>query len=100
MIQIPKNMEGERDVPNYELQVSFTNTPQTIHEMSFVQFEDNQVLSFLSPSTQSQPSQLSQSLNSGASSTTAATAAPVSTTAGFSPNDLLTRPPWNNEQVI
>ncbi|XP_058745230.1 probable WRKY transcription factor 12 [Vicia villosa] len=95
-------MEGERDVPNYELQVSFTNTPQTIHEMSFVQFEDNQVLSFLSPSTQSQPSQLSQSLNSGGSSTTPATAAAVSTTAaaaGFSPNDLVTRPPWNNEQV-
>ncbi|CAK8559921.1 unnamed protein product [Lathyrus sativus] len=86
-------MEGERDVPNYELQVSFTNTPQTIHEMGFVQFEDNQVLSFLSPST--------QSLNSGGSSTTA-TAAAVSTTtaaAGFSPNDLVTRTPWTNEQV-
>lgn len=96
-------MEGERDAPNYELQVSFTNTPQTIHEMSFVQFEDNHVLSFLSPSTQSQPSQLSQSLNSGGSSTTAATTAAVSTTtaaAGFSPNDLVTRTPWSNEQVI
>ncbi|XP_065864147.1 probable WRKY transcription factor 12 [Euphorbia lathyris] len=41
-------MEG-REVTNYELQVSFT-TPQTIHEMGFVQFgEENHVLSFLAP---------------------------------------------------
>lgn len=95
-------MEGERDVPNYELQVSFTNTPQAIHEMGFVQFEENQVLSFLSPSTQSH--QLSQSLNSGGSgSTTTAIAAAVATTttaAGFNHNDLVTRTPWNNEQVL
>ncbi|PNX56152.1 hypothetical protein L195_g049732, partial [Trifolium pratense] len=95
-------MEGERDVPNYELQVSFTNTPQAIHEMGFVQFEENHVLSFLSPSTQSQPSQLSQSLNSGGSTTNVATGAAATTsttTAGFSHNDLVTRIPWNNEQV-
>ncbi|WCJ23036.1 WRKY DNA-binding protein 13 [Euphorbia peplus] len=41
--------EGEREVPNYELQVSFS-TPQAIHDMSFVQFEEHQVLSFLAPS--------------------------------------------------
>ncbi|XP_061359718.1 probable WRKY transcription factor 12 [Gastrolobium bilobum] len=84
-------MEGERGVPNYELQVSFTNTPQAMNEMGFVQFEENQVLGFLSPSAQSQSSQLSQSLNSG--STAAAT-----TTIGFSHNELVTRT-WNNDQV-
>lgn len=52
-------MEGEKSgVPNYELQVSFT-TPQAIHEMGFVQFEENQVLSFLAPPN-SQSSQISQ----------------------------------------
>ncbi|XP_011017378.1 PREDICTED: probable WRKY transcription factor 12 [Populus euphratica] len=50
---------GEREVPNYGLQVSFS-TPQAIHEMGFVQFEENQVLSFLAPS---QSSQISQPLN-------------------------------------
>jgi hypothetical protein len=93
-------MEGERDVPNYELQVSFTNTPQAIHEMGFVQFEENQVLSFVSPSTQSQ---LSQSLNSGGSTTNVPTGAAATTTTaavGFSHNDLVTRTPWNNEQVF
>ncbi|GLT51543.1 hypothetical protein SLA2020_249460 [Shorea laevis] len=48
-------MEGERSgVQNYELQVynSFSTTPvQTINEeMGFVQFEENQVVSFLAPS--------------------------------------------------
>ncbi|TKY68891.1 WRKY transcription factor 12 [Spatholobus suberectus] len=100
-------MEGERGVnPNYELQVSFTNTPQAIHEMGFVQFEENQVLSFLAPSAQSQSSQLSQSLNAGgsnlavAATTTATTTATTSTaTIGFSHNDLVSRTSWNNEQV-
>ncbi|XP_038683766.1 probable WRKY transcription factor 12 isoform X2 [Tripterygium wilfordii] len=54
-------MEAERlrgVVPSsYDLQVSFSTpssttstTPQGIHEMGFVQFEENHVLSFLSPS--------------------------------------------------
>ncbi|KAJ6404752.1 hypothetical protein OIU84_012841 [Salix udensis] len=32
---------GEREAPNYEPQVSFS-TPQAIHEMGFIQFEENQ----------------------------------------------------------
>ncbi|XP_061364983.1 probable WRKY transcription factor 12 [Gastrolobium bilobum] len=95
-------MEGERGVPNYELQVSFTSTPQAIHEMGFVQFEENQVFSFLATSSQSQSSQLSQSLNagSGSGSTVAtAAAAPTTATIGFSRNDLVSRTSWNNEQV-
>nr|QFI57477.1 WRKY84 [Glycyrrhiza glabra] len=98
-------MEGERDVnpANYDqLQVSFTNTPQAIHEMGFVQFEENQVLSFLAPaSSQSQPisqPQLCQSLNAGAGTTATATAA-AATTTGFTHNDLVTRTSWNNELV-
>ena len=102
-------MEGERGDPNYELQVSFTNTPQAIHEMGFVQFEENQVLSFLAPSAQSQSSQLSQSLTDGSGGSTAAAAAAAVTNAtatvtastiGFSHNDLVTRTSWNNEQVV
>ena len=98
-------MEGERGVPNYDLQVSFTNTPQAIHEMSFVQFEENQVLGFLSPSSQSQSSQLSQSLNGGSAGSTAATTAPptaatTATTTGFSHNELVTTRTWHNEQVV
>ncbi|CAJ1948978.1 unnamed protein product [Sphenostylis stenocarpa] len=98
-------MEGERSVnPNYDLQVSFTNTPQAIHEMGFVQFEENQVLSFLAPSAQSQSSQLSQSLNPGGGSNTVAAATTTTTsgsvaTIGFNHNDLVSRTSWNNEQV-
>ncbi|RDX99721.1 putative WRKY transcription factor 12, partial [Mucuna pruriens] len=94
-------MEGERGVnPNYELQVSFTNTPQAIHEMGFVQFEENQVLSFLAPSTQSQSSQLSQSLNVAAiAATTTATTTTSAATIGFSHSELVSRTSWNNEQV-
>ncbi|KAI4354677.1 hypothetical protein L6164_003524 [Bauhinia variegata] len=102
-------MEGtERGVPpNYELQVSFSANPQAIHEMGFVQFEDqNQVLSFLAvaPSQQSQSSQLSQSLNGGTGSSNTVTATPATnalamTTGGFSHNDLVARTSWNNEQV-
>ncbi|CAK7347759.1 unnamed protein product [Dovyalis caffra] len=58
--------QGEREVPNYELQVSFS-TPQAIHEMGFVQFEENQVLSFLATS---QSSQISQPLNTNTTTTT------------------------------
>ena len=106
-------MEGERGVsPNFELQVSFTNTPQAIHEMGFVQFEENQVLSFLAPSAQSQSCQLSQSLNAGSSGSTTAVAATTTftvtattsgsgATIGFSHNDLVSRTSWNNnEQVV
>ncbi|KAK7340446.1 hypothetical protein VNO77_21149 [Canavalia gladiata] len=84
-------MEGERPgAPNYELQVSFTNTdPQAIHEMGFVQFEENQVLGFLSPSAQSQSS---QSLNCATTAT--------ATTIGFmSHNELVTKTWNNNDQV-
>ncbi|GLT39628.1 hypothetical protein SLA2020_138100 [Shorea laevis] len=73
-------MEGGRSgVQNYELQVSFS-TPQGINEMGFVQFEENQVVSFLA-SSQAAASQISLPLNS--------TAAAVANTApiGFSHNE-------------
>ncbi|PPD84229.1 hypothetical protein GOBAR_DD18834 [Gossypium barbadense] len=41
-------MEGERGVSNYEIQVSFSTT-QAIHEMGFVQYEENQMMSFMAP---------------------------------------------------
>ncbi|KAM1027755.1 hypothetical protein ACFX13_041173 [Malus domestica] len=105
-------MEGDqRGVPNYEVQISFSSTPQqAIHEMGFVQFEDqhhhNQVLSFLAPS--SSPVQVQQQLNPNnshhhhqpaalsTSSSATATATSNAATMGFS-----TRPSWNNnnEQV-
>ncbi|KAG5009639.1 hypothetical protein AAZX31_07G110600 [Glycine max] len=105
-------MEGERGVsPNFELQVSFTNTPQAIHEMGFVQFEENQVLSFLAPSAQSQSCQLSQSLNAGSSGSNTAVAATTTftvtattsgsgATIGFSHNDLVSRTSWNNNEQV
>lgn len=100
-----KIMEEERGAPNYELQVSFSATPQAIHDMGFVQFEDNQVLSFLAPS---QSSQMSQPLSGGGATTntttTTATTGGTSntnpTTMGFSHNDLVTRSSWNNDQVV
>ncbi|KAL6322912.1 hypothetical protein AAG906_021817 [Vitis piasezkii] len=80
--------QGERSgVPNYELQVSYSTTPQGIHEMGFVQFEENQVLSFLAPS------------QSHIHTHTTPTNTTTNTTMGFTHNDLLTRPSWNNEQV-
>ena len=98
-------MEEERGAPNYELQVSFSATPQAIHDMGFVQFEDNQVLSFLAPS---QSSQMSQPLSGGGATTnttttTATTGGTSNTnppTMGFSHNDLVTRSSWNNDQVV
>lgn len=90
--------QEERGAPNYELQVSFSNTPQAIHEMGFVQFEDNQVLSFLAPS---QSSQMSQPLSGGGTATTATTSNTNPTTMGFSHNDLVSRSSWNNnDQVV
>jgi hypothetical protein len=103
--QYMKTMDQEeRGAPNYELQVSFSNTPQAIHEMGFVQFEDNQVLSFLAPS---QSSQMSQPLSGGGTATTATTTTTGTTsntnptTMGFSHNDLVSRSSWNNnDQVV
>ncbi|XP_021679142.1 probable WRKY transcription factor 12 isoform X2 [Hevea brasiliensis] len=59
---------GEREVPNYELQVSFS-TPQAIHEMGFVQFEENHVLSFLAPSHSHHSSHISQPLTTTTTNT-------------------------------
>ncbi|XWS35591.1 hypothetical protein CRYUN_Cryun20dG0010400 [Craigia yunnanensis] len=73
-------MEGERGVPNYEVQVSFSSTPQAIHEMGFVQFEENQVMSFLAPAQSSH--QISQPLNTDTISNST-----NSTAMGFSHND-------------
>ncbi|KAL5866164.1 hypothetical protein ACOSQ3_003678 [Xanthoceras sorbifolium] len=86
-------MEGERlgssSVPNYELQVSFsTPSHQSIHEMGFVHFEENQVLSFLTPNNSHSPPPPPhnhhhhhhlETLNN----TTAAAAAATNTTLGF-----------------
>ncbi|PQQ03492.1 putative WRKY transcription factor 12 isoform X1 [Prunus yedoensis var. nudiflora] len=85
-------MEGDqRGVPSYEVQISFSSTPnpqQSIHEMGFVQFEDhhphhNQVLSFMAPSSHIQQQQPNNShhphhhqpaeLSSGASAATTTT---------------------------
>lgn len=93
-------MEGERgDAPNnYELQVSFTNTPQAIHELGFVQYDENQVLSFLSPSSQSQSSHLSQSLSND-TIIVAATTTTTATTIGFMNHNELVNKTWNKDQV-
>ncbi|KAA3471848.1 putative WRKY transcription factor 12 isoform X1 [Gossypium australe] len=71
-------MEGERGVSNYEIQVSFSTT-QAIHEMGFVQYEENQMMSFMAPAQSSHHHhhhQTSQPLNNatiGNSSTTNST---------------------------
>ncbi|KAI5345082.1 hypothetical protein L3X38_012959 [Prunus dulcis] len=108
-------MEGDqRGVPSYEVQISFSSTPnpqQSIHEMGFVQFEDhhphhNQVLSFMAPSSHIQQQQPNNShhphhhqpaeLSSGASA--AATTTSNGVTVGFSTHTdlLVARPSWNN----
>ncbi|MBA0553505.1 hypothetical protein Golob_012683, partial [Gossypium lobatum] len=75
-------MEGERGVSNYEIQVSFSTT-RAIHEMGFVQYEENQMMSFMAPAQSSHHHhhhhhhQTSQPLNNatiGNSSTTNSTA--------------------------
>ncbi|KAF8412464.1 hypothetical protein HHK36_000428 [Tetracentron sinense] len=78
-------MEADRGAPRscYDLEVSFSS-PQAIQEMGFVQFEENQDLSFLVPS---QSSQISLPLNNRTNN-------PI----GFGSNDLLSRSPWNNDQ--
>ncbi|CAL9006669.1 unnamed protein product [Prunus brigantina] len=114
-------MEGDqRGVPSYEVQISFSSTPnpqQSIHEMGFVQFEDhhphhNQVLSFMAPSSHIQQQQPNNShhphhhqpaeLSSGASAATTTTSNGV--TVGFSTHTdlLVARPSWNNsnDQVV
>ncbi|XVF79737.1 hypothetical protein PTKIN_Ptkin15bG0013700 [Pterospermum kingtungense] len=75
-------MEGERGVPSYELHVSFSSsTPQAIHDMGFVQFEENQVLSFLAAPAQSSH-QISQPFT-----TAIINDSTNSTAIGFSHND-------------
>lgn len=114
-------MEGERGVPNYEVQISFSSAPlplQAIHEMGFVQFEDhhhNQVLSFLAPSSshvqQHAPNPNNShhhhqpaALSTGGTVSASATATSNTATMGFSTHSdlIVTRPPWNNnnDQVI
>ncbi|KAK6920395.1 WRKY domain [Dillenia turbinata] len=125
-------MEDERGVvlpvvsaATYELQVSFS-TPhhhhpqphQSIHELGFVQFEENQVLSFLAPShpSSSSAAQMTQPLLSGGG--VAATHAVVgaatnnngsnsnnnnnSASLGFSNIGLVTGPSssWNNNDQV
>ncbi|KAK7394589.1 hypothetical protein VNO78_15121 [Psophocarpus tetragonolobus] len=92
-------MEGERaGAPNYELQVSFTNTPEAIHELGFVQYEENQVLGFLSPSSQSQSSHLSQSLNSD--TVQAAITTTAASTIGFMSHSEFVTKTWNNNDQV
>ena len=81
--------------------MSYSATPQGIHEMGFVQFEDNQVMSFLAPpsSSQAAAAQMSQPLNTTVSTSTA-TNTTTNASMGFTHNDLLNRPSWNNEQVM
>ncbi|KAG4186657.1 hypothetical protein ERO13_A08G057600v2 [Gossypium hirsutum] len=79
-------MEGERGVSNYEIKVSFSTT-QAIREMGFVQYEENQMMSFMAPA-QSSHHQTSQALNHatiGNSSTT------NSTTVAFGHNNQVGR---------
>ncbi|KAF9625435.1 hypothetical protein IFM89_022832 [Coptis chinensis] len=71
----------------FEPVVRFSTT-QPIHEMGFVQFDENQggLSSFLVPPPSQSSHQVTLPFNSN-------------TTIGFSPNELVTRPPWNNDQV-
>ncbi|KAB2016042.1 hypothetical protein ERO13_D08G066900v2 [Gossypium hirsutum] len=84
-------MEGERGVSNYEIQVSFSTT-QAIHEMGFVQYEENQMMSFMAPAQSSHHHhhhQTSQPLNNatiGNSNTTNST-----TTVAFGLNNQVGR---------
>lgn len=108
-------MEGERSssgLPSYELHVSFSAaTPGItvpIHEMGFVQFDqdhdhhNHNVLSFLSPSTAGQLSSSSthQPLNSTAAATAEGDKADATAAMGFCHGDLVSRPSWNNEQTV
>lgn len=97
-----QHQQGERSgVQNYEMQVSYSTTPQGIHEMGFVQFEENQVMSFLAPPQPQSPPPPPQPPSSSSAQITATTSTPTNTSSmGFTHNDLLTRPSWNNDQVI
>ncbi|XP_043694446.1 probable WRKY transcription factor 12 [Telopea speciosissima] len=80
-------MEGDRGGTRncFELEVSLSSQQPLIHEMGFAQFEEEtQGLSFLIPS---HPSHVSIPLNTSNNSM------------GLSNNDLITGPPWNNDQV-
>ncbi|KAJ4952575.1 hypothetical protein NE237_029407 [Protea cynaroides] len=81
-------MEGDREVTRscFELEVSFSSQ-QPIHEMGFAQFEETHqgLMSFLVPSQSSL--HVSLPLNTSKNSM------------GLSDSDLVTRPPWNNDQV-
>ncbi|KAK4344861.1 hypothetical protein RND71_035037 [Anisodus tanguticus] len=92
-------MEGnhqQRVLNNYDLQVSFSTA--NIHEMGFVHdFEDhqNQVMSFLSPLSQS--SQIPPTAT--ATPTLAAATNNGSSSPGFNQSELVNRYSWNNDQV-
>ncbi|KAA8520426.1 hypothetical protein F0562_014683 [Nyssa sinensis] len=90
-------MEGERGVPNYDLQVSFS-TPQAIPEMGFPQF-DNQVFCFLAPSQSSQISQ--PTLNPSGESETANNNNQCSrnnSSLRFTHHSDIVNRPWNSDQ--
>ncbi|XP_038902624.1 probable WRKY transcription factor 12 [Benincasa hispida] len=75
---------------NYQLQVSFhlSNDPQHIHEMGFVQLEEeSQVLSFLAPN------------NNNATMPPAAPFTTTTTTSAHSHSHIVARPSWSNHQV-
>ncbi|XP_060205937.1 probable WRKY transcription factor 12 isoform X1 [Lycium barbarum] len=81
---------------NYDLhEVSFS-TANNIHEMGFVHFDDhqNQVMSFLSPLSQS-----SQIPLTAATQTLAAATNNDSSSIGFNHIDLVNRSSWNDDQV-
>ncbi|XP_009595924.1 probable WRKY transcription factor 12 [Nicotiana tomentosiformis] len=106
----------ERELNNYDLQVSFSAPPShanNIHDLGFVHFADhNQMMSFLAPpSSHSQlSSQLPQPLQAAATTTVtppttttnatvAAASNNISSALGFNHNELVNRPSWNNNQV-
>ncbi|KAK6918669.1 WRKY domain [Dillenia turbinata] len=114
-------MEDERGVvvpvvstANYDLQVSFS-TPhhhhpqphQSIHELGFVQFEENQVLSFLAPSQHaaSSAAQMTQPLHAAVGAVTnnnGSNSNNNGASVGFSKIGLVTRSSssWNNNDQV
>ncbi|PIA30963.1 hypothetical protein AQUCO_05300058v1 [Aquilegia coerulea] len=90
-------MEGDPRASSsgcFEPVVRFSTTTQPIHEMGFVQFEENQQggLSFLVPSSQSSH-EVSLNFNNNNNNN--------STCVGlFSHNNLVSRPSWNNDDQV